>query len=191
MNVLAAKCRVVHSGFSLDAELDLPLEGVTALFGPSGSGKSSLLRIIAGLDRVAGNQVMLGGEVWQDDSKGVFMPPHRRSIGFVFQDTQLFPHLSVDANIAYGMKRAGRRAPRHGIGQIVDILDLGALMDRRPSTLSGGERQRVASHYRPWISSEKTKFCLSSNGLPMKLGRPFYMSVMRSMRCCGWHRLWC
>ncbi len=144
MNVLAAKCRVVHSGFSLDAELDLPLEGVTALFGPSGSGKSSLLRIIAGLDRVAGNQVMLGGEVWQDDSKGVFMPPHRRSIGFVFQDTQLFPHLSVDANIAYGMKRAGRRAPRHGIGQIVDILDLGALMDRRPSTLSGGERQRVA-----------------------------------------------
>jgi len=144
MNVLAAKCRVVHSGFSLDAELDLPLEGVTALFGPSGSGKSSLLRIIAGLDRVAGNQVMLGGEVWQDDSKGVFVPPHRRSIGFVFQDTQLFPHLSVDANIAYGMKRAGRRAPRHGIGQIVDILDLGALMDRRPSTLSGGERQRVA-----------------------------------------------
>jgi molybdate transport system ATP-binding protein len=144
MTNLIAQCRVTYPDFSLDADIDLPLVGVTALFGPSGSGKSTLLRIIAGLDRIPGNRVSVGDAVWQDDARGIFVPPHRRSIGFVFQDTQLFPHLSVEANIAYGMKRAGRRAPRYGLEQIVDILDLGALLTRRPATLSGGERQRVA-----------------------------------------------
>lgn len=144
MTRLLAQCRARFPDFELDVELDLPIDGVTALFGPSGSGKSTLLRLIAGLDRVPGNRITVEDEVWQDDERGIFVAPHRRSIGFVFQETYLFPHLSVAANIAYGMKRSGRRRTRFSLDQIVDILDLGGLLDRAPAGLSGGERQRVA-----------------------------------------------
>jgi len=144
MTRLLAQCRARFPDFELDVELDLPIDGVTALFGPSGSGKSTLLRLIAGLDRVPGNRITVEDEVWQDDERGIFVAPHRRSIGFVFQETHLFPHLSVAANIAYGMKRSGRRRTRFSFDQIVDILDLGGLLDRAPAGLSGGERQRVA-----------------------------------------------
>lgn len=144
MTRLLAKCRAHFPTFDLDAELDLPIDGVTALFGPSGSGKSTLLRLIAGLDRVPGNQITVEDEVWQDDARGIFVAPHRRGIGFVFQETHLFPHLSVAANIAYGLKRIGRRRQRFSLDQVVEILDLGALLNRAPTGLSGGERQRVA-----------------------------------------------
>jgi len=144
MTRLLAKCRARFPTFELDVELDLPIEGVTALFGPSGSGKSTLLRLIAGLDRVPGNHIVVEDEVWQDDARGIFVPPHRRSIGFVFQETYLFPHLSVAANIAYGLKRSRRRKQRFSLDQVVDILDLGGLLNRAPNGLSGGERQRVA-----------------------------------------------
>jgi molybdate transport system ATP-binding protein len=141
---LTALCRATRPGFTLDADLILPLKGVTALFGPSGSGKTTLLRIVAGLERQKGSIVAMAGQVWQDDKERIFVPPHRRSIGYVFQDTQLFPHMSVEGNIAYGVKRAGRRARRFGLDQIAGILDLGDLLHRRPATLSGGEKQRVA-----------------------------------------------
>ena len=131
-------------GFTLECEAVFPAHGVTVLVGPSGSGKTTLLRCIAGLERAVGS-VQVAGESWQDASG--FMPPHRRRAGYVFQDPSLLAHLSVAGNLHY----AARRAPSlHGrpaeadLDEIVAMLGIGPLLDRRPDTLSGGERQRVA-----------------------------------------------
>ena len=141
---LAATLRLAHPGFTLDAQLALPERGVTALFGRSGSGKTTLLRCIAGLESKAAGRVLFDGEPWQDSDRGVFVPPHRRPIGLVFQDARLFPHLSVRANIGYGMQRVPRAQRRVGLDEVVTLLGIGHLMDRRPARLSGGEAQRVA-----------------------------------------------
>ncbi len=143
MTHLAARCRLDYPDFRVDVELDVAVEGVTALFGPSGSGKSSLLRLLAGLERAPGNRIEFDGEVWQDGAR-TFVPPHRRGIGFVFQDARLFPHFSVRANLDYGLKRTPPAERRFGFERVIRVLDLGALLERRPHTLSGGERQRVA-----------------------------------------------
>jgi molybdate transport system ATP-binding protein len=118
--------------------------GVTALFGPSGSGKTSLVSIVAGLvtpdrGRIRSNETLLF-----DSSAGVNIPPHRRGIGYVFQDGRLFPHMTAAQNLDYG--RRMYRLPRDPAVQsrIVDMLDIGHLLKRRPGNLSGGERQRVA-----------------------------------------------
>ena len=132
-----------HGDFALDLNLALPGRGITALFGPSGCGKTSCLRAIAGLDRVAGAQVVINGETWQDDSRGRFVPVHQRSVGYVFQEPSLFEHLSVQGNLDYGFRRAGQPRGVDHAG-IVDMLDIRALLDRRTDGLSGGERQRVA-----------------------------------------------
>jgi molybdate transport system ATP-binding protein len=124
----------------------LPSQGVTALFGPSGCGKTTVLRALAGLERAAG-QVVVDGQVWQDDAQHRFMPAHRRPLGYVIQEAALFPHLSVRANLDFGRRRSAEaRTDGHAfdIERLVGLLDIGALMDRRPGTLSGGERQRVA-----------------------------------------------
>lgn len=134
---------VRHPGFALDLDLALPGRGITALFGPSGSGKTSCLRAIAGLDRVADGFIAIDGEVWQDENRRLFVPAHRRAIGYVFQEPSLFAHLSVRGNLDYGFRRAGKPRAVDGAG-IVDMLGIGALLDRRPDALSGGERQRVA-----------------------------------------------
>lgn len=126
--------------FSLDAALDLPGAGITGVFGPSGCGKSSLLRCVAGLLRFDDGFLRVGGEIWQDGRK--FLPPHKRQVGFVFQDSRLFAHLSVRENLRFGLRRAG--AGRIGEGEVVAHLGLEALLGRYPSGLSGGERQRVA-----------------------------------------------
>ncbi|MGX1097286.1 molybdenum ABC transporter ATP-binding protein [Amorphus sp. MBR-141] len=128
--------------FVLDAAFSVPMEGVTALFGPSGSGKTTILRAIAGLVRVGG-RIAVGAECWQDDRRRHFVKPHRRAVGYVFQEASLFPHLSVDGNLRFAAKRAG---PGHGgdFDPIVDLLGLGPLLGRSPVALSGGERQRVA-----------------------------------------------
>ena len=118
--------------------------GVTALFGPSGSGKTTLLDLIAGLERPASGRIVIDGEVLVDTSTGAWVPSHRRRVGYVFQDSRLFPHLSVRRNLGYGERFAGRRGEAPQQGRIVDLLGLGALLDRQPGTLSGGERQRVA-----------------------------------------------
>lgn len=121
--------------------------GVTALFGPSGSGKTTLLRTVAGLERRARGHVVLDEDVWQDDSRRIFIPPHRRGVGFVFQDSRLFPHMSVRANMLYGRRRAPKSMATGtdiAIEHVTDILGLKPLLDRRASALSGGERQRVA-----------------------------------------------
>lgn len=126
-------------GFSLDAAFAAPAVGVTALYGPSGSGKTTLLRCIAGLERLAG-RLEVAGQVWQDGR--LFLPPHKRPVGYVFQEPSLLAHLSVRGNLLYGFKRATDR--RIGLDEVVQLLGLGPLMDRSTGKLSGGERQRVA-----------------------------------------------
>jgi molybdate transport system ATP-binding protein len=116
----------------------------TSLFGPSGSGKSSTLAVIAGLLRPLEARVEFDGRVWQDSSERLWVPPERRRVGVVFQDPLLFPHLSVDANLRYGLRRRTGAGPaRIGRDRVVEVLELGPLLLRPPEALSGGERQRV------------------------------------------------
>ena len=134
--------RLDRKGFSLDARITAPESGVTGIFGPSGSGKTSLLRLIAGLDRASKGWLTLNGKVWQDD--GRFLRPHRRPVGYVFQDARLFPHLDVTGNLAFAEKRAGSGPVVVGWEELVSLLGLLPLLDRRVGSLSGGEKQRVA-----------------------------------------------
>lgn len=137
--------RGAHRGkFSLDADLSLPDHGVSALFGHSGSGKTTLLRILAGLERAPGAVIAVGDETWQDDARGVYVPTHRRGIGYVFQEASLFEHLDVRANLEFGLKRLPREARRFEIGPVTELLGIEHLLKQRPATLSGGERQRAA-----------------------------------------------
>jgi molybdate transport system ATP-binding protein len=130
--------------FDLAADLVLPSRGVTVLFGPSGCGKTSALRVIAGLEAGARGRVALDGEVWQDDAARVFISPHQRPIGMVFQEPRLFPHLSVQANIEYGLRRLPAAERRIRPNDVAALLGIEPLMARRPASLSGGEAQRVA-----------------------------------------------
>lgn len=139
---LHARFRLDRPAFSLDVDLQLPGRGVTALFGQSGSGKTTLLRCIAGLEQAPGGHLTLDGEVWQDARQ--FLPTHRRPLGYVFQEANLFPHLSARGNLEYGMKRAATRMGRGALDHVIDLLGIGGLLERRPDQLSGGERQRVA-----------------------------------------------
>ena len=129
--------------FALEARFES--EGrVTGLFGQSGAGKTSLINMIAGLLRPDHGVIALDGEVLDDTAKGVHVPPHRRRIGYVFQDARLFPHLSIGQNLDYG-RRMNRLADDPAQKQrVTELLDIGHLLDRRPGKLSGGERQRVA-----------------------------------------------
>jgi molybdate transport system ATP-binding protein len=117
---------------------------VTGLFGASGAGKTSLINMIAGLLRPDRGIIAIDGEVLDDTEKRVHVPPHRRRIGYVFQDARLFPHLDVRQNLDYG-RRMNRLADNAAArARVTDLLDIGGLLDRRPGKLSGGERQRVA-----------------------------------------------
>ncbi|WP_151447392.1 molybdenum ABC transporter ATP-binding protein [Lacisediminimonas profundi] len=133
-----------YTGFSLEVDLDLPGRGVTAVFGHSGSGKTTLLRAIAGLERPGQAYLEVNGEVWQDDSRDIFVPTHKRSLGYVFQEASLFPHLSVQGNLDYAGKRAGAADQGKAMARAVDLLGIGHLLQRRTHNLSGGERQRIA-----------------------------------------------
>ncbi|WP_370675788.1 molybdenum ABC transporter ATP-binding protein [Pleomorphomonas sp. PLEO] len=117
--------------------------GITALFGPSGSGKSSVIKVIAGLTRLDAGRVVLDGTVLAD-GRGRHTPPHRRRIGVVFQEARLFPHLSVRRNLRYGRLFTPRGEQHIAEGPVIDTLGIGHLLDRHPATLSGGEQQRVA-----------------------------------------------
>jgi len=127
--------------FSLDVELDLPGRGITALTGPSGCGKTTCLRVVAGLQRAASARIVVNGEVWQDGAR--FLPTHRRPLGYVFQETRLFPHLDVRRNLEFGLRRVPPAQRRVPLDQAVELLGIGHLLARKPDTLSGGERQRV------------------------------------------------
>ena len=117
---------------------------VTGLFGASGAGKTSLVNIIAGLLRPDRGTIALDDEILDDTTRGVHVPPHRRRIGYVFQDARLFPHMNVADNLDYGRRMNGIAADAAQNGRVTDLLDIGHLLDRRPGKLSGGERQRVA-----------------------------------------------
>jgi molybdate transport system ATP-binding protein len=140
LTVAAAKRR---GTFALDVRFELPTPGVVALFGRSGCGKSTVINIIAGLLRPDSGHVHLDDTVLLDTQRRVDVPPERRRIGYVFQDTRLFPHLSVAANLRYAEKRAVG-TPYVDLAAVTSLLDLTALMNRRTHQLSGGERQRVA-----------------------------------------------
>ena len=130
--------------FSLDIRLDLPEAGITALFGRSGAGKTSLLDIIAGLRRPDCGHIAVHGRVLYDSDAGIDVPAERRRVGYIFQDGRLFPHLSVRANLVYGMKRTPPGERQVGFDQVVGLLGIAGLLERRPRGLSGGEKQRVA-----------------------------------------------
>jgi molybdate transport system ATP-binding protein len=133
-----------REGFTLDATFEAPTPGVVALFGRSGCGKTTTIEIISGLLDADEARVELDGRVLQDTRTGVRVPPERRRIGYVFQDGRLFPHLSVVRNLRYGLKRARGGSQTIGFDQIVTLLGLEALLQKRPYELSGGERQRVS-----------------------------------------------
>lgn len=141
-NELAVSARVGFAAFTLDVDTAIRLDGVTGVFGPSGSGKSTLLRILAGLERNAEGSIRFGADVWQDSSTRFFVEPHRRPVGFVFQDARLFSHLDVAGNLRFAMRRAGEGAIDYD--EVVTTMSLEHLLQRRTDTLSGGERQRVA-----------------------------------------------
>ena len=141
MTGIVARFLVEWPSFTLDIDLSLPAKGVTVLFGRSGSGKTTLLRCIAGLERPQKGYLSVNEEVWQDN--GLWVPPYRRPLGYVFQEASLFAHLSVMGNLRYGMQRVsgGRKFP---LDQAIELLGIAHLLDRKPDRLSGGERQRVA-----------------------------------------------
>ena len=140
---LSVDISLSRPGFTLDVAFDSP-GGVTALFGRAGAGKSTIAGLLAGLVKPDRGRIAIDGEVLVDRSAGIFVPPHRRRIGSVFQEGRLFPHLTVRRNLLYGAWFAGRRAGGKPLSDIVELLGIGPLLDRRPATLSGGEKQRVA-----------------------------------------------
>ncbi|MEY5099103.1 MAG: hypothetical protein RJA36_1822 [Pseudomonadota bacterium] len=144
MSGLEIRLALARADFELRADLRLPGRGITVLFGASGSGKTSVLRCVAGLERARQARVVVAGEVWQDDAAGIFLPPHRRALGYVFQEASLFEHLDVRGNLHYGMKRSRSAAAAATLDAAVELLGIGHLLGRTVGRLSGGERQRVA-----------------------------------------------
>jgi molybdate transport system ATP-binding protein len=143
VSVLALDVEKRLGDFTLAAKL-AAAEGVTALFGPSGAGKSTIVNLIAGLITPDRGRIALDDTVLFDAIARIDVPPHRRRIGCVFQEGRLFPHLTVRRNLDYGRWMSGFARDDAAMAHIVELLDLGRLLDRRPGKLSGGERQRVA-----------------------------------------------
>ncbi|MGM0767081.1 MAG: molybdenum ABC transporter ATP-binding protein [Pseudomonadota bacterium] len=139
---LAIKARLQQGDFALAVDIDLPLDGVTTLYGRSGCGKTTLLRIIAGLEKVRHAEVRFGKQLWQQGRH--FVPLHQRRIGLVFQEPSLLPHLSVRGNLLYGYRRTPESLRRLHLNEVADMLGIGDLLDRPIDRLSGGQRQRVS-----------------------------------------------
>lgn len=141
--MISARVRHRQGDFMLDAAFEAG-SGVTALFGPSGSGKTSLVQMLAGLTRPDSAVITFGDMVWNDTDKRIFVPPHRRRIGYVFQEGRLFPHLTARQNLLYGRFFAPRGDRQIAEAEVVALLGIEKLLAQRPVTLSGGEKQRVA-----------------------------------------------
>lgn len=144
MSELCVNLQWQRRGFALNVEFDAPAQGITALFGASGCGKTTLLRCIAGLDRADSGNVSLQGICWQNSARNIFVPTDRRRLGYVFQDAALLDHLTVAGNLAYGYRRTPVAERSVTLDQAVDWTGIGHLLTRRTHGLSGGERSRVA-----------------------------------------------
>jgi molybdate transport system ATP-binding protein len=132
-----------YSGFELDVRFNAEGAGVTALFGPSGAGKTSIVNAIAGLLRPDAGRIAVNGRVLFDSKANVWIPPQARRAGYVFQDARLFPHLDVEGNLRFGWRRAASRLPETEVARILRLLGLEALLKRKPLNLSGGEKARA------------------------------------------------
>ena len=133
-------------GASIEARFEVPLDGfsVTVLFGPSGSGKTTVLRLLAGLERADLGSLRAAGEIWSDAVRGIHLGPQERNLGFLSQDYDLFPHLNVSANLTYALRELDPNARQARADELMELLDLRGLSERRPAELSGGQKQRVA-----------------------------------------------
>jgi molybdate transport system ATP-binding protein len=141
---LSIQAVLQRPGFTLDMAFTLPASGITALFGTSGSGKTTALRVLAGLEPQAQGRICVQGEVWQDSAQGIFKPVHQRALGYVFQEASLFDHLNVQGNVQYGFRRTPTTQRRQNWSDTLELLGITHLLQRWPHELSGGERQRVA-----------------------------------------------
>jgi molybdate transport system ATP-binding protein len=141
-NDLSIVLKWPRKSFTLDLDLVIPAQGVTAIYGASGSGKTSVLRCLAGLEKVENCELSFRGQVWQNRNK--FVPTNQRAIGYVFQEASLFPHLTAGANLRYALTRARPGNALTTFADVVELLGLLTLLDQYPDQLSGGERQRVA-----------------------------------------------
>jgi molybdate transport system ATP-binding protein len=138
--------KVFSGGETITASFSSPADRnhVTVLFGASGAGKTTILRCLAGLERPNAGRIRFGDQVWFDAQAGVMMPPQKRSIGYVFQDYALFPHLTVNQNVAYGLKGVARDVRASHLEKMLQLVKLDGLGNRKPKELSGGQQQRVA-----------------------------------------------
>lgn len=141
--MITLKLKQQLADFTLDLDLTLPARGVSAIVGPSGSGKTTLLRCVAGLEKADQALIEINGNCWQDSQRGLWLPPHKRALGYVFQEASLFDHLSVQGNLDYGRRRSAEPASDKQAAQIIKLLGIGHLLQRSTTGLSGGERQRV------------------------------------------------
>ncbi len=134
-----------QGSFNIKVAFSAREAGVTALFGSSGAGKTSIVNMVAGLSRPDNGRIIMNGQSWFDTQAKINLPPEKRRIGYVFQDARLFPHLSVKSNLTYGMGwQKGKINPYIRFDKVVELLGIGPLLHRRPAKLSGGEKQRVA-----------------------------------------------
>ena len=141
--MLEVTLRHGFDGFDLDLSFSTE-GGITALFGRSGAGKTTVINAVAGLLRPDMGRVVLDGETLLDTERGIWVPPHRRRLGYVFQDARLFPHMNLRKNLTFGARYAPRGSSGASVDDVVALLGLEPLLDRAPATLSGGEKQRVA-----------------------------------------------
>jgi molybdate transport system ATP-binding protein len=150
MSAIHLQVKIHRSAFKLDLDVQLPGQGITAIFGPSGSGKTTLLRAVAGLEKNQQGRIQIGEHIWQDTQQGVYLPTWQRPLGYVFQESSLLPHLSVTDNLNFGLKRVLKSAGNaqsdaaKALQASIELLGIGSLLQRMPTELSGGERQRVA-----------------------------------------------
>jgi molybdate transport system ATP-binding protein len=144
MNEIQLQIDLARTGFRLKVDVHLPAQGISVIYGPSGSGKTTLLRCVAGLEPQAHGRLQVGGDVWQDGALKLCLPTSQRPLGFVFQEASLFTHLDVAGNLNYGLKRSKATDHQIVLEEVIALLGIGDLLQRRTDQLSGGERQRVA-----------------------------------------------
>ena len=141
---ITARFKLDYGNFQLSVNVNLPNSGISVLFGHSGSGKTTLLRCIAGLQKAENGFLKINGNIWQDSDNNIFLPTHKRPLGYVFQEANLFSHLTVQNNLNFGLKRINAKSNTEKYQQILSLLGIEHLLDRMPERLSGGEKQRVA-----------------------------------------------